>query len=309
MEYTRLGSTGFHVSQLGLGAGGSSQLGVDSGNAERVLETALDCGVRLIDTAEAYGTEEVIGSVLRDRSADDVVLSTKFSVYDDGQLRRSDEIAESVHGSIDRLGVDTLDVYHLHGVRPEDYEYAAETLRPRLRELQEQGLIRAVGITESVSADPNHELLAQAVSDGAWDVLMVGFNLLNHTAKSRVLEPARAQGIGTIGMVPVRRAIADEAYLKDTIEELIERGEIDPTTVDLADPLGFLTGDGRVRDRFDAAYRFAAHEPTVDCVLTGTSRPSHLRANVTSVERGPLPDDLIAEIETRFGKVTSLIGD
>jgi len=312
MEYTELGSTGIETSVVSLGAGGPSRLGLSKEKTEeaarQIVETALDLGINLVDTAEAYGTERVVGRALAEEDREDVVISTKFSLYDGDERRPPAELAGSLDASLERLDTDYVDVYHLHGVTIEDYEYAAERLRPRLEELKEAGKIGAVGITESVSADPGHEMLSRAVDDGGWDVVMVGYNLLNHSARERVLEPAAEQGIGTIGMVPVRRALSDPEALEETVEELIATGELDPD-VDPAAPFEFLIHEGGASSLIDAAYRFAAHEPTVDTVLTGTSSREHLAANVESVLEGPLPAADIGRLRERFGGVDSVIGN
>jgi aryl-alcohol dehydrogenase-like predicted oxidoreductase len=314
MEYSELGSTGLEVSALSLGAGGPSKLGLNAGKTEedarRVVEAALERGINHVDTAEAYGTEEAVGNALDGRPREDVVISTKFSLYgDDDGLRPPSDLEASVDASLDRLNTDYVDVYYLHGVTPDDYDYAAETLRPRMEQLVDAGKIEFAGITESVSEDPGHEMLRRAVDDDLWDVVMVGFNLLNHSARRRVLEPAAEAGIGTVGMVPVRRALADPDRLEETIAELIEAGTLDPAAVDPRDPFGFLLHDDGASDIVDAAYRFCRYEPTIDTVLTGTSNPDHLAANVESVAKGPLPEADLESLEDRFGHVDSVIGN
>jgi len=314
MEYTELGATGVDVSVIGLGAGGPSRLGLNTGrneaHARRLVEDALDHGINLVDTAEAYGTETAVGAAIEGVDREELVLSTKFSLHDDdGDRRPPEDVAASLAASLERLGTDYVDVYHLHGVTPEEYEYAAGTLRPALERLKDEGRIRFVGITESVSADPGHEALRRAVDEGGWDVVMAGFNLLNHSARERVLEPASRAGVGTIGMVPVRRALSDPEALAETIEELIAAGTLDPAAVDPEDPFGFLLGEDGASDLIDAAYRFARHEPTIDTVLTGTSNREHLAANVASTLADPLPDRARAVLEERFGHVDSVIGN
>lgn len=313
MEYTELGSTGVDVSVLSLGAGGSSKLGIGADKteqeAQRVVKAALEEGLTLIDTAEVYGTEEIIGDVITGYDRDEIVLSTKFSLYEDDDLRSPNDLEESLEQSLDRLNSDYVDIYHLHGVQPEDYEYAAGVLYPRLKRLQADGKIELTGITEATATDTTHETLIQAVDDGLWDVVMVGFNLLNHSARERVLEPAAEKGIGTICMVAVRTALSDPGALSETIDELIETGEIDPEEVDREDPFGFLIHEDGANDLIDAAYRFCRYEPAVDTVLTGTANPVHLRANVNSVERGPLPETDRLRLTEMFGRVDSVIGN
>lgn len=313
MQYTELGSTGLDVSVLSLGAGGPSKLGIKKGKTEReaqdVVESGFDHGINMIDTAEAYGTEEIIGRAIDSENREEIVISTKFQLYDDGELRPPDDLEASVDRSLERLNTEYIDVYHLHGLTADDYAYAIEELRPEMVRLKEEGKIRLLGLTESVSSDPRHEMLTKAVDDDLWDVVMVGFNLLNHTARQRVLKPAAESGIGTIGMVSVRRALADQQTLEETVEGLIAAGELDPAKIDPNDPFGFLIHEEGATDLIDAAYRFCRHEPTVDTILTGTSNPEHLAANVESVLKPPLPEEDLSLLHERFGHIDSVLGN
>lgn len=313
MEYTVLGSTGLSVSVVSLGGGGASKLGLNKGKTERearrVVETAIELGINLVDTAEAYGTEGVVGNAIEDEPREELVLSTKFSLYDDRELRSPDELEASVNRSLERLNTDYVDVYHLHGVTLHEYEYAVEELYPWMERLKEEGKIRFAGITESVSSDPGHGMLARAVDDDLWDVMMVGFNLLNHSARRRVLEPAAKKGIGTIGMVAVRNALSHPEALKETIDELMAMGKLDSAEIDPEDPFGFLVHEEGADDIIDAAYRFVRHEPAIDTVLTGTSDPKHLEFNIESALSGPLPEADLEVLQERFGDVDSVIGN
>ena len=81
MDYTTFGRTGLKVSVVGLGAGGPSRLGVNTGGSEQesiaVVRRALELGVNYIDTAEAYGTEGIVGKAIRGVDRDGLVISTK----------------------------------------------------------------------------------------------------------------------------------------------------------------------------------------------------------------------------------------
>jgi len=152
-------------------------------------------------------------------------------------------------------------------------------------------------------------MLGRAAGDGIWDVVMVGFNLLNQSARRRVLEPAASNGTGTIGMVAVRRALSDPDVLAETIDELVSAGELDPGEIDPQNPFGFLVHEEGASDLVDAAYRFCRHESTVDTVLTGTSSQEHLVSNVESALKPPLPAEDLATLEDRVGQVDSTVGN
>lgn len=311
MEYTQLGKTDLDVSVLGLGAGGPNRLGVNSGKPESEIigfvDEALDLGINFIDTAEYYGTEPIIGNAIAGHSREDLVLSTKYTMYEDGELRSPDELEESLNNSLEKLGTDYIDIYHLHAVRVEDYEYAVDELRPRLEAFREEGKIRNIGITEAIDYDTDHKMLSRAVNDDVWDVMMVGYNLLNQSAGTRVLDVANSNEVGTICMAAVRRTLPDPAALTETINELIGNGELSESAVDSRDPFGFLIHDDGATNIFDAAYRFCRYNSSIDTVLSGTSSPGHLRKNVKSVQKGPLPDEDVERVKRIFGEIDSVI--
>src|SRR5262245_12342895 len=144
MQTVRLGRTEIEVSVAGLGCGGHSRLGLatgyDEAHAVRIVEHALELGIRFIDTASAYETEVAIGKAIRGRR-DEVVISTKAAAGRDGRLATAAELAGSIEQSLRRLGADYIDIFHLHGVGPSQYEHCAEVLVPELKRQQEAGKI------------------------------------------------------------------------------------------------------------------------------------------------------------------------
>jgi aryl-alcohol dehydrogenase-like predicted oxidoreductase len=178
-----------------------------------MVETALDHGITLVDTAEAYGIGQVVDDAI-DRSGvgrGEPVASTEFSLRDgDGDLRPPEAVGERLRGSLERPGTDCVGVYHLHGMRSGTGDCAVRRLDPAAGAgtAHEAGTVRLAGITGSVSADPGHDALSRAAADGGWDVVMVGDDPVDHAAGERVLEPAAHDGIGTIGMVPAWRALS-----------------------------------------------------------------------------------------------------
>ena len=306
MESGALGRTGLAVSRMGLGCGGHSRLGMARGasaeEASRIVREAVDLGVTLIDTAEAYGTEEAVGLGIRGLPRESVVVSTKVGL--DGPPKDGAELREHLEGSLRRLGTEYVDVYHLHGILPEAYDHARDALHPEMLRLREEGKIRHLGITEQFIPDPGHRMLARAVRDDLWDVVMVGFSLLNPSARARVLPTTRERGVGTLGMFAVRRALSSPEALRSLIAKMIDEGTIGGEGIDRDDPLGFLGTDLQ-----DAAYRFCLHEPGLDVVLSGTGDPMHLRQNVRSLSGPPLPEEAQARLRTIFGAVDSVTGN
>ena len=312
MDYTTLGRTGLRVSVLGLGGGGHSRLGQATGNTEEesiaLVQHALELGINFIDTAESYGTEAIIGQALRGRPREEVVLSTKKTIRRDSGLVTPDDVRRGLEESLKRLGVEYVDIYHLHAVRSEDYEYAREQLVPALEKLQAEGKMRFLGITEMFAADTSHQTLQRAVQGDKFDVVMVGFNILNQSARERVFAHTRRQNVGVLDMFAVRQAFSQVTKLKEIIDGLVQRGEVERDAIHEESPLGFLVREGGAQSLVDAAYRFCRQEPGVHVVLSGTGNASHLEQNVASILRPPLPDQDRQRLMEIFACVDSVSG-
>ena len=209
MDYTVLGKTGLRVSVMGLGCGGHSRLGLSQGHdhAVAIVSRALEFGVNLIDTAEGYGTEAAVGDAIKSVKREDVVISTKVGPTDDGNPLTGSQFKGRVEGCLARLGVDYVDILHVHGVPPDQYPYTRNVLLPALHELRAAGKVRFTAISEVFARDTGHVMLQSALDNG-WDVIMVGFNILNQSARDRVLKRTQTLGVGTLDMFAVRRALS-----------------------------------------------------------------------------------------------------
>lgn len=312
METTTLGRTGLEVSVAGLGCGGHSRLGMAKGESEAhavgIVEHALSLGINFIDTARAYRTESAVGKAIRSRR-DEVVISTKSIPGRGDDLLSGDEIVESLEKSLRRLDTDYVDVFHLHGVTQAQYPDCVRQILPALKRQQELGKIRFLGVTETFVRDPSHAMLQRSLPDDHFDVIMVGFNLLNPSARRTVFPLTLQNEVGTLIMFAVRRALSQPDALKQTVTELIERAEVDPEAVDKDNSLGFLEAHPNVANTVEAAYRFCRHEPGADVVLTGTGSIEHLNENVRSILEGPLPAELQEQLDRMFGRVDSVSGN
>ena len=136
MEYRTLGRTGLRVSVAGLGCGGNSQLGLGQGKSEadaiRLVRAAFDLGVNFLDTAEAYGTEEVVGKAIAGRPRESVVISTKSRIRAGGERLSPAEILANLDASLRRLATDHVDIFHLHAVPEADYDWVMSEVLPGL---------------------------------------------------------------------------------------------------------------------------------------------------------------------------------
>ena len=310
MEYRMLGRTGLRVSVMGLGAGGQSRIGLSSGlstsDQVSIVRQAIDAGVNFVDTSEVYQTEAVIGEAIKGIDRDSIVVSTKK--WTRGARLTAENVTEALDASLDRLGLDYVDIYHLHAVDLADYEYLLEEIVPVLHRLRERGKLRFVGITELGGDHRRHQVLQRALRDDVWDAMMVNFNIINQSAREQVLVKAIEKGIGILVMFAVRRALSQPTRLQEIIDELVKSGELDLDDIESDDALGFLMREGGAFSHADAGYRFCRDEPGTHIILSGTGNPDHLRENIESFARPPLPVATIDKLKHVFRRVESTSG-
>ncbi|MFI4853575.1 MAG: aldo/keto reductase [Phycisphaerales bacterium JB065] len=320
-----LGRTGLATSVAGLGCGGHSRLGLRKGmgheHAVGVVRRAIELGVNHIDTAESYGTEEAVGEAIRSFDRDELVLSTKKSLwaFGDEPPVTARIFVEGVEASLKRLGVDCIDILHIHALATSQIDFAMAEIVPAMLRLREQGKIRFLAASEYFDQDRGHEAFAKILEkdDQPFDVMMIGFNLLNPSARDRLLKRTQDLGVGTQCMFAVRAALSQPAKLMELVADLIERGVIAPETIDdPAEPLAFVLDPGSSepgrpapRTLVEAGYRYCAHEPGIDVVLSGTSNPAHLESNVAAIAMPPLPDGTLSRLRTIFGAVDCVSGN
>jgi L-galactose dehydrogenase len=313
MEYTTLGRTGLKVSVAGLGCGGPSRLGMrddpqSANHAVALVKQAIDLGVNFFDTAQSYGTEPIVGKAIAGIPRERLVISTKKTLPSPNQSNPEQEIINGLEQSLKLIGTDYIDVYHLHGVEPKDYEFAKNRLMPAMRRLKERGKIRFIGVTEGFVVDPSHTVLAESLKENMWDVVMVGFSMLNPSARKTIFPLTTKGGVGMLNMFAVRRALSQPARLKAVCAELVAKGAIKKDGIDLNNPLGFLLQETDAATLPEAAYRFCRHEPGVHVVLTGTGNPAHLKENVAAILKPPLPKHALEKLAEIFGGLDYLTG-
>ena len=309
MDYTVLGRTGLKVGIMGVGCGGPSRVGKGTGKSTEesvaLIRHALDNDINIIDTAEIYRTERIVGEAIKGYDRESIILSTKKSVW--GNLSPKN-VEKSFDKSLRSLCTDYIDIYHLHAVMPEDYEEVVSNVMPILQKLRDEGKIRFIGITERFDLDSQHVMLQKALKDDYWDVMMVGFNILNQSARERVFPKTTKKNIGTLIMFPVRLALSKPERLKQITDEIIEKEQLDPSDIDMKNPLGFLIHEGGAINLVDAAYRFCNYEPGTHVILSGTGNIDHLKANIESFSRPPLPDEDVLKLKNIFRNVDSVSG-
>lgn len=311
MQYRILGRTGLRVSRMGLGGGGHSRLGqgqgLDEQESVRVVKRAIEMGVNLIDTSARNGTEHIIERAIRGYDRDRLVLSTKALVSEGTTLNTPAQFRESIEGSLRALNTPYVDILHLHSPLPSEYEYAVNELLPIIQGFQAAGRARYVGISEHFDKDRDHAMLQRALVDDYFDVVMVGFNIVNQSARDFVFPAAQHRDVGVLGMYVVRKALSSETHFREALKEL--QSELPPglardTIIER------LTVDGESRRPLpDVAYRYGRDELGLHSVLVGTGNISHLEQNYATFNAPRLDRDTARFISETFGHISDFSGN
>ena len=206
----QLGTGGPLVGAVGLGCMGMSQSYGDPDDTESVatLHRAVDLGVTLIDTADVYGdgkNERLLSTFLAERR-DEVVLATKCGLVPasgshvpGGVDGRPEHVREAVHASLERLGVEHIDLYYLHRVDP---DVPVEETFGAMSELVTQGLVGRLGISEVGEADLRRAHATHPVS-----ALQSEWSLFTRDIETAVLPVCRELDISVVPFSPLGRGM------------------------------------------------------------------------------------------------------
>jgi len=205
LQERKIGSSGLVVSALGMGTMSFSNVYGDSDDAESVatIHAALDAGVTLLDTADAYGAgrnEELVGRAISSRR-DEIVLSTKFGLANGPGGMRVDGSARHVRASIDaslrRLGVDAIDLWFLHRVDPRT---PIEETVGAMGEAVSEGKVRMIGLSEPSSATLRGAHAVHAIA-----AVQSEYSLFTREPEDEVLSACRELGVGFVAYSPLGR--------------------------------------------------------------------------------------------------------
>ncbi|HEX8556210.1 MAG TPA: aldo/keto reductase [Sphingomonas sp.] len=199
MDMRKLGATGPLVSKLGLGLMGMSDFYGAADEAESIatVHAALDAGITLLDTGDFYGTghnEMLLGKALKGRRRDQAVISLKFGALRDpaggfiGYDGRPKSVKNFLAYSLQRLGLDHVDIYRLSRVDP---EVPIEDTLGAIAEMRDAGYVRHIGLSEVGAETLRRAAAAQPIAD-----LQIEYSLLSRGIEDAILPTARELGIG-----------------------------------------------------------------------------------------------------------------
>ncbi|HET7325820.1 MAG TPA: aldo/keto reductase [Nocardioidaceae bacterium] len=291
MRNRTLGSQGLTVSEQGLGCMGMSfaYSGQDDTESTATIHRALELGVTFLDTADMYGpwtNERLVGRAIGDRR-DDVVLATKFGneVDDSGQPTgringRPDYLRKSVDGSLQRLGVDHIDLYYQHRVDP---TVPVEETFGALSELVDAGKVAYLGVSEAAP-----DTIRRAHATHPLTAVQTEYSLFSRDVESDgVLDTVRELGIGFVAYSPIGRG-----FLSGQIRSIDDLPEDDwrrnsprfsqqnfDRNLDVVDKVGELAKDkGATPSQLAIAWVLARGSDIVP--IPGTKRRTYLEENV-----------------------------
>lgn len=299
MEYRRLGTSDITVSAVGLGCwpmAGVGWTGIDDVRSLAAIETAIDQGITLIDTAFMYGrngeSERLVGKAVAGKR-DSIILATKCGIHWAGEkmVRNSsrEQIIQEVEESLRRLNTDYIDLYQVHAHDPDTpVEETAQTLA----DLKTQGKIRAVGVSNyDVPCMEAFALHAPLHSN------QPPYNMIMRDIEEAVVPYCLKNDIGLITYWPLYKGLLTGKYGADhrfpgedsraTNEHF--QGERLKRTLDMLERLRSIADAyGKTITQF--VIHWTARRPGVTSVLCGATRPEHAAQNAAAVDN-PLSDE------------------
>jgi aryl-alcohol dehydrogenase-like predicted oxidoreductase len=305
MDFRRLGNSGLVVSVVGLGTNNFG-MKLDLDECRAVVNTALDEGITLFDTADSYGASEArLGELLEGRR-DDVILATKFG--SDSRRRGNDNgedwgargsrryITRAVESSLRRLRTDWIDLYQLH--RPDEQTPIEETLSA-LDDLVRAGKVRYLG---------SSNFTGWQVAEAEWTARTRGlerfvsaqneYNWLERGIETELVPALEHYGVGLLPFFPLASGLLSGKYRRgeappqgSRIQAWGRESLLTDETFDVLEKLEAFAAERSVT-MLDVAIGGLAAQPAVASVIAGATTPEQVRANVAAGNWSPSAADL-----------------
>src|SRR5947209_14376742 len=286
MEKRRLGKTDMDVSVLGFGG---SEIGYEHASPETVAEllnSALDAGLNVIDTAECYyNSEELIGQTVSGRRKEFYLFTKCGHPHGFGERAdwSKDSILESIQRSLRRLKTDKIDIVQLHSCS--ENELRKGEAIDALQTARDRGYVRYIGYSGDSHA------ARFAVETGAFDTLQTSVNIADQEAIDLMLPIAREKQMGVIAKRPIANAAWKTGHrpIDSYHHEYWER--LQKLNYD------FLHHD--LEKSISIALRFTLGLPGVHTAIVGTKKPERCEENAKLLEDGPLEEATFRKIRER----------
>ncbi|PNZ67258.1 aldo/keto reductase [Staphylococcus croceilyticus] len=271
--------SGIEISELGLGC---MSLGTNYQEAEPIIETAIEEGITYFDTADIYDcgvNEEIVGKALKKyQNRDDIVIGTKVGnrpTEDGGTTWDPSKkyIKESVKGSLQRLGLDHLDLYQLHGGTIDDP--LDETISA-FNELKQEGVIRAYGIS---SIRPN--VIDYYLRHSEIETIMSQFNLIDNRPE-KLLNDIHAHQVKVLARGPVFKGLLTSKSV-DVLDKKFKDGIFDYDYHELGETIASIK---EVESNLSAlSFEYLTSHDALGSIIVGASSVEQLKDNVKNYKR------------------------
>lgn len=291
MKVRKLGSQGLMVSELGLGCMGMSEFYGAGDEAESIdtIHRALDLGVTLLDTADMYGTgenEKLVGKAIKDRR-DAVVLATKFGIErgEDSSFRGINGspkyVQQACDASLQRLGLDYIDLYYQHRVDP---NVPIEETIGAMAELVKQGKVRFLGLSEAAPATIRRAHAVHPIT-----ALQSEYSLWQREPEDEILPTVRELGIGFVAYSPLGRGFlsgqitSPDNFAPDDYRQYLPRfqGENFQKNLELVERVKEIANEkGVTPGQLALAWLLSQGDDIVP--IPGTKRRAYLEENVAA---------------------------
>lgn len=283
--------SGIEISELGLGC---MSLGTDYKTAHPIIESAIENGITYFDTADMYDqgiNEEIVGKALKQyQNRDDIVIGTKVGnrLTEDGNITwdpSKKHIKEGVKGSLQRLGLDYIDLYQLHGGTIDDP--LDETISA-FDELKQEGLIRAYGIS---SIRPN--VIDYYLKHSQIETLMSQFNLIDNRPES-LLDDIHEKQIKVLARGPVFKGLLT-SNSNEALDKKFADGIFDYTQDELGETIASVK---EIESNLTAlSFNYLKSHDALGSIIVGASSVEQLEENVKNYYKDVSLDQIKASRE------------
>ncbi|MGX2958251.1 aldo/keto reductase [Peribacillus sp. JNUCC 23] len=301
VQQVRIGKTDLYVNPIGLGTnavGGHNiypHLNEDTG--KDVIRTAFESGINFLDTAYIYGpkrSEELIGEVIKERgNRSDIVIATKGAhKFVDGKVIFDNSPAflrDAVESSLERLQTDYIDLFYIHfpdEATPKDEAVGA------LKELRDQGKIRAIGVSNF-----SLEQLIEANKDGYVDVYQGWYNLFKREAEKDLLPFTKKNHISFIPYFPLASGLLGGKYDKNTIfndgraKNPLFQGDTFISNLEKVEQVREIANN-KGAEVADVVLSWYLQQPAIDVLIPGAKKPEQVSRNLNTLQVVLTPDEI-----------------
>lgn len=300
MEYREIGRTGMKVSALSFGASSLGSVFRDTKESEAIaaVHAAVEMGMNFIDVSPYYGhykAETVLGKALREIPRDRYYLSTKVGRYGKDGVNTWDysgrRATESVYESMERLGVDYIDLINVHDIEFADLHQVVEETLPALVELREKGVVGHVGITD-LQLENLQWVVDHAASGMVESILNFCHFTLNDDKLLDFLDYFEERGIGVINASPLSMGLLSQRGVPSWHPAPASLVEACRRAVEHCSAKGYPIEK--------LAMQFSVSEPRIATTLFSSANPANVAKNIAYVSEEP-DMKLVSEVKRIIG--------